>query len=120
MRHASCRGSRETYSPHEMNFPRFTAWLGNYSSSNKQRRIAGELTTKLLAAGANCDRRGLRLHYLPTLRHALTAHLAKEGADGIDATLALMQDYLISRCGRLAVCHAAREPCGRLDLDGRP
>jgi replication factor C subunit 1 len=81
-----------------MNFPRFTAWLGNNSSANKQRRIAGELTTKLLAAGAICDRRGLRLHYLPVLRHALTAPLAKDGAEGIDTTIALMQHYLISRC----------------------
>ncbi len=34
------RGFRETFGlyPGEQNFPRFTSWLGNFSSSNKQRR----------------------------------------------------------------------------------
>lgn len=84
--------------PGEMNFPRFTAWLGTFSSSNKQKRIAGELTTKLQAAGVVCDRRDLRLQYLPTLRATLTDPLVREGADGIDTVLGLMQMYLISRC----------------------
>lgn len=94
-----CRGQREPLSPGEMNFPRFTAWLGSYSSSNKQKRIAGELTTKLQAAGVVCDRRDLRLQYLPTLRATLTNPLVNEGADGIETVIAMMQLYLISRCG---------------------
>lgn len=94
---AMCRGQREMLNPGEMNFPRFTAWLGNFSSSNKQKRIAGELTTKMQAAGVVCDRRDLRLQYLPTLRSTLTDPLVRHGADGIEAVLAIMQMYLISR-----------------------
>eukprot|EP00892_Ulva_mutabilis_P010717 jgi/Ulvmu1/8017/UM004_0254.1 len=91
------RGQREPLYPGEMNFPRFTSWLGNFSSSNKQKRIAGELTTKLQAAGVVCDRRDLRLQYLPTLRATLTDPLVRKGAEGIDAVIDMMQLYLISR-----------------------
>ena len=83
--------------PGESNFPRFTAWMGANSSGNKWRRVLGELTTKLLAAGAVCDRRGVRLEYLPALRHALTAPLAARAEGGIPEVVDLMQHYLISR-----------------------
>ena len=97
----ACRGNRVTFNPGEMNFPRFTAWLGNNSASTKQRRVVGELTTKLLAAGVVCDRANLRLQYLPALRSALTHPLVADGADGIDAVVQLMQSYLISRCAHV-------------------
>jgi replication factor C subunit 1 len=48
------RGPRELLglpNGNEMNFPRFTAWLGNYSSSNKQRRLLGEVTTTMSSSG---------------------------------------------------------------------
>jgi Replication factor RFC1 C terminal domain len=107
--HASRRGPRTTFHPGEMNFPRFTAWLGNNSSARKQARIVGELNTKLLAAGVVCDRRNLRLQYLPALRGALTRPLATQGADGIDEVVALMQAYLISRCA--ARCARVSDAC---------
>jgi replication factor C subunit 1 len=101
-----------------MNFPRFTAWLGNNSSARKQARIVGELNTKLLAAGVVCDRRNLRLHYLPALRDALTRPLATDGADGIEPVIELMQAYLINRCvgpvwcaGGASVCALRCEAC---------
>jgi replication factor C subunit 1 len=93
----ACRGTRVTYNPGEMNFPRFTAWMGNNSSQGKQRRLSAELNTKLLAAGVVCDRRNLRLQYMPAFRLALTSPLAKNGSDGIDDVISLMQSYLISR-----------------------
>lgn len=31
--------------------PRFTAWLGNLSTGNKQKRLLGEMTTALAASG---------------------------------------------------------------------
>ena len=86
-----------TYNPGEMNFPRFTAWMGNNSSQGKQRRLSAELNTKVLAAGVVCDRQSLRLHYMPTLRLALTMPLAKNGADGIQDVIPIMQSYLINR-----------------------
>lgn len=44
-----------------MNFPRFTAWMGNNSTTNKQKRVLGELQT-LFAAGGHCvsDRAAVR------------------------------------------------------------
>jgi replication factor C subunit 1 len=53
------RGSRETFGlyPNEPNFPRFTLWLGQNSSSGKQRRLLGELHTRMLSSGGiECDR----------------------------------------------------------------
>jgi replication factor C subunit 1 len=88
----------------EMNFPRFTQWLGANSSARKQARIVGEINTKLLAAGVVCDRQNLRLQYLPTLRMALTQPLVTQGADGIDAVVDVMQSYLISRCATACAC----------------
>ena len=55
------RGQRETFGlfPGETNFPRFTAWLGSNSSSGKQRRLLGELHTRMLSSGGiECDRWG--------------------------------------------------------------
>ena len=95
-----------TYNPGEMNFPRFTAWMGNNSSQGKQRRLSAELNTKLLAAGVVCDRQSLRLQYMPTLRLALTTPLAKHGADGIDDVISVMQSYLINRYVWLNFLHA--------------
>lgn len=41
----------------ETNFPRFSAWFGANSSSGKQRRLLGELHTRLAASGNfNSDR----------------------------------------------------------------
>ena len=50
---AYMRGSREPFGlyPGEMNFPRFTAWLGNFSTSNKQRRLLGEISTTMASSG---------------------------------------------------------------------
>ncbi len=54
------RGPREIFGlfPNEMNFTRFTAVLGNLSSHNKQRRLLGELTTRMLASGSCISERG--------------------------------------------------------------
>lgn len=57
------RGGREVFGlyPNEPNFPRFTSWLGNNSSYGKQRRLLGELHTRMLSSGhLECDRRGPR------------------------------------------------------------
>jgi hypothetical protein len=51
------RGSREVFSPHEPNFPRFSAWLGQNSSFGKKKRLLGELHTRMLSSGAlECDK----------------------------------------------------------------
>ena len=38
------------YPAGETNFPRFSAWFGANSSSGKQRRLLGELHTRLAAS----------------------------------------------------------------------
>jgi replication factor C subunit 1 len=91
------RGSRETFASGELNFPRFSAWLGRNSSTGKQRRLLGELHARMLSSGKiTCDRFALRLSHISLLRDALTRPLLK-GKDGIDSTISLMQEYGIIR-----------------------
>ena len=95
------RGPREIFGlyPNEPNFPRFTTWLGQFSSGNKQRRLLGELHTRVLSSNATtADRSSLRLSYLPVLRMAMVRPLAgEEGKEAIPKVLSLMREYCISR-----------------------
>ena len=71
---------------------RFAAWLGQNSSSGKQRRLLGELHTRMLSSGAvHVDRGALRQAYLPVLRQALTAPMAAADKEGIPAVLETMR-----------------------------
>ncbi len=47
------RGAREVFGlfPGEANFPRFAAWLGNFSSKNKNMRLQGDLASHLRCGG---------------------------------------------------------------------
>jgi hypothetical protein len=74
------------------NFPRFTAWLGSYSTSNKQRRLLGELTNNLQASGHVHDgRAAVRLSYVPALRAVTTRPLADEESADVAGVVSLMQ-----------------------------
>lgn len=71
---------------------RFSAWLGQNSSSGKQRRLLGDLHTRMLSSGAVAASRGaLRQGYLPVLRHTLTRPLAALGKEGIPDVVEAMQ-----------------------------
>jgi len=97
---AYARGPREIFGlyPNEPNFPRFTAWLGQNSSYGKQRRLLGELHTRMLSSGAiECDRTALRLSYMPMLRASLVRPLIQLGKDGIPEVLRTMNDYCLAR-----------------------
>lgn len=84
---------------------RFTAWLGNNSSSTKQRRLLGELHTRMAASGAlETDRTALRTSYLPLLRHALVQPLVREEKEGIEPVIQLMQVRLCLYVGEGAIC----------------
>ena len=75
---------------------RFTAWLGQNSSQGKQRRLLGELHTRMLSSGAvHADRGALRQAYLPVLRQALTAPMVAAEKDGIPAVIETMQARLL-------------------------
>lgn len=94
------RGSRETFGlyPHEQNFPRFTAWLGQNSSYGKQKRILGEIHTNMISSGNfHADRTALRLDYCSTLKTSLVQPLLKSGKEGIPQVLAMMNDYALKR-----------------------
>ena len=71
-------GSRTIFGlyPNEMNFTRFTAFMGNLSSSNKQKRVLGELQSHMLASGSfQSDRTSLRLQYISCMKKILTQPL---------------------------------------------
>ena len=69
-----------TRAPTHPRCPRsFTAWLGQNSSAGKQKRLLGELHTRMVSSGAlECDRTALRVSYLPVLRSALTRPLVTQ------------------------------------------
>ncbi|GIL46547.1 hypothetical protein Vafri_3526 [Volvox africanus] len=97
---AYMRGPREIFGlyPTEMNFPRFTAWLGNYSSGNKQRRLLGELSTTMAASGRiSSSRSALRLEYTSALRHLLVQPLVQEQEAAVPYIVELMHGYCIDR-----------------------
>ena len=72
---------------------RFAMWLGQNSSAGKQRRLMGELHTRMAAGPANVgtDRTGLRTAYLPALRASLVRPLVTSEQEGIPAVIATMQ-----------------------------
>ena len=70
---------------------RFTAWLGQNSSQGKQKRLLGELHTRMTSSGhLSADRVGLRTSYLPTLRYVLTKPLATLDKEGIPQVIDTM------------------------------
>ena len=67
---------------------RFPVWLGQNSSAGKQRRLLGELHTRMASSGAfQGDRSALCLSYLPVLRRTLLVPLAEHGKEGIEAVV---------------------------------
>jgi hypothetical protein len=85
--------------PHHLHAPpplqymtRFTAWLGSYSTSNKQRRLLAELATNLAASGhVHAGRADVRLLYVPVFKELLTRPLVDEGEAGVQAAIAIMR-----------------------------
>jgi replication factor C subunit 1 len=91
------RGTRETFTPHEMNFTRFTSWMGQNSSQGKQKRYLLDLHSRMMASeNFSAARHSLRLEYLPVLRN-LVKPMADAGSDGIETVLHDMRDYCLLR-----------------------
>jgi replication factor C subunit 1 len=91
---------------------RFTAWLGNNSSAGKQRRMLGEMHTRMMSSGhVASDRTGLRTSYLPALRYVLSKPLATEEKEGIPVVINTMQARLalFLRCSDMSV--TTNRPC---------
>jgi Replication factor RFC1 C terminal domain len=86
-----CRASMAESNEGQACACRFTAWLGANSSAGKQRRLLGELHTRMSASGhISTDRTGLRTSYIPAFRPGLTLPLLREGKEGIDHVVSLM------------------------------
>jgi replication factor C subunit 1 len=72
--------------------------LGNYSSSNKQRRLLGELSTTMAASGRiSSSRSAVRLEYASALRHLLVKPLVRQHEVAVPAVVDLMHGYCIDR-----------------------
>lgn len=94
------RGNRVGFGlyPGETNFPRFSAWFGANSSSGKQRRLLGELHTRLAASGNfHSDRSTLRLQYASAWRRTLVKPLLDRQEEGIPDVIQDMHDYCMAR-----------------------
>jgi replication factor C subunit 1 len=71
---------------------RFTSWMGNNSTTNKQRRLLAELSTNLAASGhVHAGRADVRLLYVPVLKDLITRPLAAQGQAAIDGVLDIMR-----------------------------
>ena len=109
---------------------RFTAWLGQNSSQGKQRRLLGELHTRMTSSGhLSSDRIGLRTSYLPALRYVLINPLATLDKEGIPEVIETMSvsistsSYTLYTTSRVRqdkplgppACLARRVPCQMQD-----
>ena len=71
---------------------RFTAWLGQNSSYGKQKRLLGEIHTRMCASGqSTVDRTGARMDYLPVFRKTLVQPLVQSEKEGIEQVIEQMQ-----------------------------
>ena len=69
----------------------FLPGWGRNSSQGKQRRLLGELHTRMSSSGhLSADRLGLRTSYLPALRYVLTRPLATLDKEGIPEVIETM------------------------------
>ncbi|KAG2439222.1 hypothetical protein HXX76_004584 [Chlamydomonas incerta] len=97
---AYMRGAREIFGlyPGEPNFPRFSAWFGNNSTSGKQRRLLGELATSMTASGlVAAGRSGVRLEYASALRQLLARPLQQQQEAAVPRVVAEMHEYCIDK-----------------------
>ncbi|EFN78410.1 replication factor C subunit 1 [Harpegnathos saltator] len=75
---------------------RFPGWFGRNSKATRFNRLMQELTTHTrLATGANKD--ALNLDYMVHIRNAVVKPLLDNGADGIEAAIAVMGKYHLMR-----------------------
>lgn len=77
-------------------YPEFTAWLGKNSSKGKKMRILQELQHHLnyKVSGGTQE---MRMSYLPVFREQFMALLSDDGAESVEKTIQLMDDYGLDR-----------------------
>ena len=75
---------------------RFPAFLGRFSTANKRQRLLRECASHMQAQ-ASAAKAEVRCSYVPALRSALVRPLRTSGSDGIEATLALLDEYSLTK-----------------------
>ncbi|EOD33929.1 putative clamp loader replication factor C subunit 1 [Emiliania huxleyi CCMP1516] len=75
---------------------RFPAFLGRFSTANKRQRLLRECASHMQAQ-ASASKAEVRCSYVPALRSALVRPLKTSGSDGIEATLALLDEYSLTK-----------------------
>jgi replication factor C subunit 1 len=74
----------------------FPAWFGKNSSGNRLKTALGNVQIHMRLAVSG-DRREIRQSYLPLLAQKLAQPLAEKGNDGVEETIALMDDYYLTK-----------------------
>lgn len=77
-------------------YPTFPQWLGKYSSTGKCRRLTQELvlhTALTISQGFT----PMRLEYVPFLRQQLLQPLLKQGSDGAEEVIRILDTYGLSK-----------------------
>jgi len=77
-------------------FPGFPEWFGKNSTTNKKKRLTSELAMHLNSSVSG-GLEAVRLSYVPALRDRLMKPMVEQGADAVDATIAAMDEYGLSR-----------------------
>ena len=77
-------------------FPGFPEWMGKNSARRKRDRLLSEIAIHM-GQTTPVSRRGLRMDYLCTLKHALLQPLIRKGKDAILDTVDMLDAYGLSR-----------------------
>lgn len=97
------------YGGTEGGFPSFPAWLGQNSKQQRLTRAVVDLQAKmrLVCSGSRHD---LRQHYLPSMWPMLIQPMVKNGAEGVDQVIQLMDEYYLGIEDRDAILELGVEP----------
>jgi len=76
--------------------PQFPSWLGKMSSEKKNIRLAQEVDMRMKTR-MNADWKRILLDYAPCLRGLLSQPLLREGQNGIDEVISILDAYYLSR-----------------------
>eukprot|EP00210_Caulerpa_lentillifera_P002697 g2577.t1 len=91
-------GQREVFNQGEFNFTRFTSFLGNLSSGNKQTRLMKEMVIRMSSGSQNSvDKDAAVLDYFPALSTLLTEPLKTMETEGVPEVLELMKEYCLNK-----------------------
>nr|CDI54202.1 related to replication factor C protein [Melanopsichium pennsylvanicum 4] len=97
------------YGGTEGGFPSFPAWLGQNSKQQRLTRVVIDLQAKmrLVCSGSRHD---LRQHYLPSMWPMVIQPMVRNGAEGVEEVIQLMDDYYLGIEDREGILELGLEP----------